>query len=325
MTDLNTQADNKRATLIGFSVAGSLITILFFAFINYSTGVRFPWFIFPSYAVLWWPMATIFAGRHSAKVLSLVGSAATIALFVFTNYVTSWSYPWFLYPSFAIVWWPLAAFFGARHGKILAIAGCIVMIAFFMVTNYVTSPAVIWFYYPVFAIIWWPLSVLLTGPRTVKVYSVLGALLILTFLAAVNIINSPFCPWALFAVFPVLMWPVSVLLGKRTVNKWAALLLSAVGIAYYVVLNMTVFPGFPWAIFPIYAILWWPVSSVLAKRGHLMLFSVCGTLLSTALFITLNYITTPWNIWAVYPIFALLWWPLATYYFIYRRRKSALQ
>ena len=48
-------------------------------------------------------------------------------------------------------------------------------------------------------------------------------------------------------------------------------------------------------------------------------FSLCGALLSSALFIAVNIITTPHNIWAVYPIFAFIWWPLATYYFIFRK------
>lgn len=321
---MNTQTHGRRGALIGFSVTGSLLIILFLAFINYSTGVRFPWCVFPAYAVLWWPLGTIFAGQHSAKIVSLVGSAATMALLVLTNYLTSWSYPWFLYPSFALVWWPLGVFFGKSHPKLLAVSGFVVMSIFFMVTNYVTSPTIVWFYYPVFAMMWWPLSVLLTGPRAVRIYSVAGALLILAFLVAVNLLNSPFCPWSLFAVFPVLMWPVGVLLGRRAGHIGPSLALSAAGIVWYAVLNLTLFPGFPWAVFPAYILLWWPLSVAFAGRGHPMLFPSCGTALSAAFFITLNCITTPWTIWAVYPIFALLWWPLCVYYFVYRPHKSTV-
>lgn len=319
-----TKTDGRRGALIGFSLAGSLLIVLFLAFVNFSTGVRFPWFLFPAYAALWWPLGVIFAGRRSAKALSLVGAAATIALLVLTNYLTSWSTPWFLYPSFAVVWWPLGVFFGKSHAKLLAVSGFAVTAVFFAVTNYMTSPAVLWFYYPVFALLWWPLSALLAGPRTVKIYSAAGALLILVFLAAVNLLNAPFCPWALLAVFPVLMWPACVLLGRRAGHIGAALALSAAGIAWYAVLNLTLFPGFPWAIFPAYALLWWPLSVALAGRGHPMLYSVCGTALSAALFLTLNLAATPRSIWAVYPIFALLWWPLCVYYFVYRPRREAV-
>ncbi len=156
MTEPGRPAGGRRV-LIGFSAVGSLITILFFAFINYSTGARFPWFIFPAYAVLWWPILTICIGRHSLKILSLIGSLTTIVLLLITNYITSWHYPWFLFPSFAILWWPIAMFFGSKNSRLFSVAGFITLTVFFAVTNLVTSPSVRWFYYPVFAALWWPL------------------------------------------------------------------------------------------------------------------------------------------------------------------------
>jgi hypothetical protein len=320
MTDQNTHAGG-RGYLIGFSVAGSIISILFFAFINFSTGARFPWFIFPAYAVLWWPILTICIGRHSIKILSLIGSLATIVLLVITNYITSWNYPWFLFPSFAIIWWPISIFFGSKNKKVFSVVGFIVLTAFFMVTNLVTSPSFIWFYYPVFAAVWWPLSALFAGPKTIRLYSVLGALIIIGFLTLENKLNSPSYPWALLAYLPVLMWPIGVLLNKRLGRLGVALIGSIIGIVYYAVLNVFVFKGFPWAVFPAYALLWWPLAIAFAKREHMLIFSVIGSLLSAALFITTNLITSAQNIWAVYPIFALAWWPLTIYYFVYRRPK----
>ncbi|MFA9464853.1 MAG: hypothetical protein ACERKN_11255 [Velocimicrobium sp.] len=271
MIKTNNQMKNRRY-LTGFSLAGSLIIILFFAFINFSTGVRFPWFIFPAYMVLWWPIITIFVGKHSMKMLSLVGSLVTIALLVVINYLTSWSYPWFLYPSFAILWWPL--------------------------------------------------SVLFANSSTIKGYSVLGALINVSFFTIINITNSPDCPWALLTYFPVLMWPVGVLLGRRLGKLSIASIICFFGIIYYVVLNIFVFKGFPWAIFPAYALLWWPLAIAFAKRGCSLIFSVIGTLMTAALFITVNIFASPHSIWAVYPIFVILWWPLSIYYFVYPYRKS---
>jgi hypothetical protein len=273
--------------------------------------------------VIWWPLMTIFAGRHSTKVLSLIDSFLTITLLVLINYLTSWYYPWFLFPSFAILWWPLAMFFGTGHGKTFSIIGSVVIIASLLITNYITSPSVIWFYYLAFAVIWWPLSVLLAGPRTIKAYSVVGALILAAFFTLENLLKSPFCPWALLTYFPVLMWPVGILLGKRLGKLYIAMFGSLVGILYYTILNITVFPGFPWAIFPAYALLWWPLTIVsFAKRKRPLLFSVAGTLLSAAFFIVVNAVSSPNTIWAVYPIFAILWWPLSVYYFVYRQRDA---
>ena len=74
--------------------------------------------------------------------------------------------------------------------------------------------------------------------------------------------------------------------------------------------------------------LWDPGFGVaFAGRGQSLAFAVCGAGLSAAFFIWLNFATTPQVIWAVYPIFAVLWWPLAIYYFVYkpRKRKQASQ
>ena len=324
MNEPNRPAKDHRY-LIGFSVAGSLISILFFMFINFSTGESFPWFVFPAYAVLWWPLATIFAGRHSMKVFSLIGSSMTIALLVLINYLTSWGYPWFLFPSFAILWWPLALFLGAKHSKSFSIVGSLVIIGCLFLTNYVTSPSVIWFYYPAFAVIWWPLSVLLAGPRTAKIYSIVGALLLAAFFTFENLLKSPFCPWALLTYFPILMWPAATLLGKRLGKLVIALFGSLTGILYYTLLNIMAFSGFPWAIFPPYVLLWWPLTIAFSKRKHSMMFSISGTLLSAVLFIAVNAICSPGTIWAVYPIFALLWWPLSTYYFVWKRESRESQ
>ena len=77
MTEIMDQR-NKRRYSIWFSVVGSLLIIGFLAFINFTVGGRFPWFIYPAYAVVWWPIVTILSGKDFAKVLSLVGSLITI-------------------------------------------------------------------------------------------------------------------------------------------------------------------------------------------------------------------------------------------------------
>lgn len=319
MTEIMDQR-NKRRYSIWFSVVGSLLIIGFLAFINFTVGGRFPWFIYPAYAVVWWPIVTILSGKNFAKVLSLVGSLITIWLLFLTNYLTSWNYPWFLFPSFAIIWWPLAVFFAPRNRRTFSIISSAVLIVFCIVTNYITTPSILWFYYPLFAVIWWPLSVIFAKPKTNKVYSILGSLLIIAFITFDNITKSPDCPWALFTYFPILMWPVSVLLGERFPKLLTALAGSFVGILYYLILNMTVFKGFPWVIFPTYALLWWPLAVAFARRGSELIFSVSAFLLSAAFFISVNRITSPSTLWAVYPIFAFAWWPLAVYYFVHRRR-----
>ena len=313
---------NKRSA-IGFSIAGSVITILFFAFINFTVGGRFPWFIFPSYAVLWWPLALILGpySGHSGKLLSLAGSLITIALLVTLNYLTSWGYPWFIYPSVAVTLWPVTMFWGGAHKKAFSVIVSIALTGVALILNLTLTPGDIWFYYPAVAIIWWPLGVFFKEHRFSRGYSVAGAALLTAFLVFENLVRTPEYFWALFAFFPVIIWPVAVYLGKLLGRLSITLLCSITGIVYYIILNIFVFRGFPWAIYPVYGILWWPLAVAAPEREKAMFLSFFGTILTSALFIVTNLVASPHTIWAVYPIFALAWWPLSVYYFIYRRRR----
>lgn len=207
-----------------------------------------------------------------------------------------------------------------RYAVGFAAAGCVMSIIFLVVVNYLTSPGYLWFVYPAFAVLWWPLSVLFAR-RHHKAYSFAGSVLILIFLFTINIMFSPFHLWILYAAFPVLCWPVIICLGKHAGRFPAAAAVSLFAIAYYYLLNTFYSPGFPWFIFPTYAVLWWPISVLLVKRKRLMLFSLVGTVISIAFFVVLNAVTTPNQIWAVYPIFALLWWPLTIYCFVYKKQR----
>ena len=252
---------------------------------------------------------------------SLVGSLITILFFAFINISTGGSFPWFIFPSLAIICWPITLLIGSKRNKLLSIVGSIALITSLIIVNYLTTPTYIWFYYPLFLILWWPLSVFFARQNTFKLYSVIGALFIISFLTLDNIFNSPYIPWALLTYFPILMWPVGVLLRRHLGKLGTAMFICLTGIIYYAILNLYVFIGFPWVIFPAYALLWWPLAVAFAKRGSLLIFSVTGSLLSAALFIAVNFFTTPHSIWAVYPIFALIWWPLSTYYFVYLKKK----
>jgi hypothetical protein len=49
-------------------------------------------------------------------------------------------------------------------------------------------------------------------------------------------------------------------------------------------------------------------------------YSVAGSLLVTAFFVTVNLVTSPSALWAVFPVFVVAWWPLAMYWFRHRRQ-----
>lgn len=259
--------------------------------------------------------------RKSTAAFAVIGSLMIILLLIFINYTTSRDFLWFIFPSFAVLWWPLSIFL-AKHRtiKIFSIVSALIIIAFLCITNYITSPAYPWFIYPVFAVLWWPFSLYFGNRHYIKLYSVIGAGIIIAFLAAVNYLFSPSYPWVLYAAFPVLLWPVCIFLGRRAIKLSIATLCSLVVIAYYTALNMMISNTFPWAIFPAYVVLWWPLAALLVKYRCQMAFSVLGFVLTLIFFTAVNMVTTPNCIWCVYPVFAIMWWPLSMYFFDYKRR-----
>ncbi|MCK5156376.1 MAG: hypothetical protein KAQ69_08105 [Spirochaetales bacterium] len=51
-------------------------------------------------------------------------------------------------------------------------------------------------------------------------------------------------------------------------------------------------------------------------------FSIWGSVLIIGLFLFINFYYTPKIIWFVYPVFALLWWPLAMFFIWLNNRKK---
>ncbi|MEA0555798.1 hypothetical protein U1P98_12885 [Lysinibacillus irui] len=109
-------------------------------------------------------------------------------------------------------------------------------------------------------------------------------------------------------------------LGEKAKTLQTALIGSASTIIYYALLNIMVSPQYPWAIYPAFLVMWWPLALYHAQRKTFVAFSVTATLLISIFFITVNVISSPSVIWAIYPIFVTLWWPLSMYFYVYKRR-----
>lgn len=201
-----------------------------------------------------------------------------------------------------------------------AATGSGMTILFLIIVNYLTSPQYPWFIYPAFGLLLWPIGIYCIKIGNQKLLSILVSAIIIAFLIVENFIDSPKHPWSLYATFPILWWPILVLLGKSAKTMIVAWIGSISIILYYSVLNVTLSPGYPWVIFPAFVVLWWPLSIYHARKKTFFEFSIHATLLIMTFFISVNIISSPHTIWAVYPIFCVLWWPLSMYYFVYKRR-----
>lgn len=202
-----------------------------------------------------------------------------------------------------------------------SLIGSAMTIVFLGIVNMLTSPDTIWFLIPSFFLLLWPAALIFAFKRRYDLFSLFGSALLIAFLMTINYMYSPETPWFLYAIYPVIWWPIATFAGKRAATFSFAVIASLCTIIYYSVWNILLSPQYPWAIFPAYAILWWPLSLYFAQRKQFFWMSVAASFMTIIFFVTVNVVSSPGIIWAVYPIFGLLWWPLSMYYFYDRKRR----
>jgi hypothetical protein len=102
---------------LAFSVWGCILTSALFIFINLYYTPGNIWFVYPLFAVLWWPMSLFFHWRHrisgesTAFPYSVASYVLIMALVFFINLYYTPHTIWLVYPAFAVVWWPVSTFF----------------------------------------------------------------------------------------------------------------------------------------------------------------------------------------------------------------------
>lgn len=199
------------------------------------------------------------------------------------------------------------------------VAGSIMTIVFLILVNMIAGPDYPWVIYPAFAIVLWMAGYYFIRKRKHKQISLFYSLIIILFIIITNYLNTPEYPWFLYAIYPILLWPFLVCLGEKAKTMAAALFGSISVIIYYFILNMIFSPQYLWVIYPAFVVLWWPLSLYHAKNKTYFQFSIHASLFISLFFICVNVISSPNTIWAVYPIFCVLWWPLSMYYFVHKR------
>ena len=118
------EAKTKNSGLsLAFSVWGGILITALFIFINFYYTPRTIWFVYPVFAVAWWPMSMFFrwirvkTGRRVGFAYSVCGFALFAALMLFINFYLTPRVIWSVYPIFGAVWWPLAMLFFSLNDK----------------------------------------------------------------------------------------------------------------------------------------------------------------------------------------------------------------
>lgn len=313
-------ARRKRYRL--FSVIGSLYTAAFFLVVNIVTTPETVWFIYPVFAVLWWPLSQLLCGMKKYKLFSVIASLYTIGFFALVNFLTSPATLWFVYPAFGIAWWPLSMFFAKRYPKIYSVVMSAATIGFLAVVNLAITPEYMWFYQAIFFILWWPVVMLLGNRAKSFTFAVISAAVIIAYFYILHNMQTPeLHPWYLYTIFPAVWWPVCVGF-KKHITKIPFLLASlAFMMLYYGALNFLLTPHDFWMVYLLYPALWVVMGVFFGSRRMYLGLSVYASITTILFFAIVNYTTSPGTIWAVYPAFAIVWWPLSIFFYKYKNKK----
>lgn len=206
-----------------------------------------------------------------------------------------------------------------------AAAGSVMTIIFLGLVNYLTTPRTFWFIYPSFLLLLWPATLYFVMKKSYKLYSVFCSIALLFLLIFENYKDSPNNLWFIYAVYPIVWWPILMFLGEKAKSMAVSLIGCTSAIIYYSLLNIIFSPQYPWAIYPAFLVVWWPFALYHGKRKTFVAFSFQASLLLSLFFITVNFVSSPASIWAVYPIFLVLWWPLSMYFYVYRKNSQKIE
>ncbi len=295
-----------------FAIAGAVLIAVMMAVVNFITSPGTLWCIYPIYAVIWWPLGVVLCSRKHYLAFALAGSLLTLVFLAAVNLIVTPRYLWFLYTVPLLLCFPAGVYLRNKMISIpVAILFSVLLILYFTIINLLLTPYEFWAVYLIYAALWWPLSLCFKDKQ--KPFSVAGALLTIAFLIIANVLDSSYS-WALYACFPVIFWPIAMYGGRRLGSFKFSVMASALVIAYYGALNLFLEPQSPWVIFVAFAVLWWPLSVYFYGRYCSHKYAAVMSALSIVFFAAVNAIYSPGVLWAHYPSFAVLWWPVTLYF-----------
>jgi hypothetical protein len=305
-----------------FSVAGGLYVILTVLVINLAASPAFWWWVYPAFLVLWWPLSVLL-GEKAKTFAFAAGSAAAAILFtvVMHRIQTPGALPWYLYTMLPILWWPVTKLLYPRVDRLrLTLISIIAFVVYYAgLAALLHGMSSLLAGLLLLGGIWFVFAAGVSKHRDSPAFAAANAVLLGVFFYAVHRLITPdIHPWFLYALFPLLWWPVSAMLKEKAVRPLPVAACAILGLLYYGALNLFASPGTPWILFLTFPAAAAVIGSVCREHRSYTQLSIWMSAAGIAYFAVINLAFTPHTIWAVYPAFAILWWPLSMW--LYGRR-----
>ncbi len=305
-----------------FAQAATAYIIATVLLVNLLTSPGFWWWVYPAFFVLWWPLSVRLGER--ARTMSFATGSATAAflfLVVMHRIQSPHALPWYLFALLPLFWWPISKVLLPRVGHArLTLISVIAFAAYYTALSgllYAMSNLVAVF--ALGAAAWITYAVGISKYRDSAGFAALNAILLAGYFILMHRLVTPGAhAWYWYTFFPLVWWVYAAALGKKAFRPRPLVMSAMAMLLYYAALNRFLSPGAPWSLFLVGPAALAVIGSVFAGKRKPFAFSVWASAAIIAQVWLVNLVFTPRVIWAVYPTFALLWWPLSLWLHVSR-------
>lgn len=300
-----------------FSLAGGFYIIFTLLVVNLITSPSFWWWVYPSFFVLWWPLSVHLGEK--AKTLSFAAYSA-VAAFLFTVLMhrihSPHAEPWYLYALLPFAWWPISKYLSTRVSAArIVLISILVFTAYYAgLTSLLHAANNLLSVFALAAAVWLVYALGISKYRDNAGFAAVNAVLLAAYFVLVHKLFTPGAhAWYWYTFFPLAWWVFAAVQREEAFKPKNALLAGAAALVYYGALNLWLAPGAPWILFLAGPAAVAVLLSVFAAKKQIFALSLWTSAAVILYFAVINLVYTPHIVWAVYPAFGVLWWPLSTW------------
>lgn len=200
--------------------------------------------------------------KNNGFAFAAAGTVMTILFLAIVNMLTSPGTNWFVYPAFGILWWPVSILFLSRgQHKAFSVAGCVMILVFLSAVNLMFSPGVPWVLLTIFPVLWWPVTILFGRRAGTTGFAIVSCLLAMLYYGFLNLAYFPGHPWMIYVAYALFWWPMTLFFVRRHAMRAYSFAGAVITIVFFVAVNLITTPFHIWFVYPVFVVLWWPLST----------------------------------------------------------------
>ena len=298
-----------------FSKAGGAYIIVTLLIVNLAASPGFGWWVYPAFFTLWWPVSVQLGAK--AKTLSFAAgsaAAASVFLLIMHGVHTPGVLPWYLYAVLPFFWWPVSMLLQKRFTPLrIGLISVIVFAAYYTgLIALLHGVSDLLSVFGLAAAAWLVYAAVISKHRLSFPFAAANAALLAAYFVLVHRFITPDVhPWYWYTFFPLLCWPAAAALKETALKPLPVATCATAFLLYYGALNLFLSPAVPWVLFLAYPAAGAVIAAFCRQKRAWTTMSIWMSAAGIACFAAINLVFTPHTVWAVYPAFAILWWPMS--------------